>query len=122
MSDHTLGSEVAIAAVALGAEVIEKHITLNKKMLGPDHKASLNPKELSYLVRSVRNIEKALGDGVKRPTKSEKKNIPIVNSNILIMGITFKENCPDIRNSKVFDLKAIWNKKRFPKKVEYIPL
>ena len=83
LSDHTLGSEVAIAAVALGAEVIEKHITLNKKMLGPDHKASLNPKELSYLVRSVRNIEKALGDGVKRPTKSEKKNIPIVRKYIV---------------------------------------
>ena len=104
LCDHTLGSEVAIAAVALGAEVIEKHITLNKKMLGPDHKASLNPKELSYLVRSVRNIEKALGDGVKRPTKSEKKNIPIfrkyiVASKEIKKGDKFSNNNITIKRS-----------------------
>ena len=71
-SDHTLGIEVAIAAAALGAQIIEKHFTLDKKMEGPDHKASLEPNELKEMVRSIRNIEYALGNGVKRPNKSEK--------------------------------------------------
>tara|TARA_Y100000294_G_scaffold134691_1_gene127333 strand:- start:234 stop:1241 length:1008 start_codon:yes stop_codon:yes gene_type:complete len=83
LSDHSLGSEVAIAAVAMGAEVIEKHITLNKKMRGPDHKASMEPKDFSYLVRSVRNIEKAIGNGLKKPSKSEKKNILTVRKYIV---------------------------------------
>tara|TARA_Y100000590_G_scaffold470419_1_gene664747 strand:+ start:4571 stop:5584 length:1014 start_codon:yes stop_codon:yes gene_type:complete len=83
LSDHTLGSEVAIAAIAAGAEIIEKHLTIDKKMSGPDHKASLEPKELFYLVKSIRNIEKALGDGIKRPTKSEKKYISIVRKYIV---------------------------------------
>lgn len=73
-SDHTVGIEVPIAAAALGAVVIEKHFTLDKAMPGPDHKASLNPAELKQMIDSVRNIEKSLGDGVKRRTCSEEKN------------------------------------------------
>jgi N,N'-diacetyllegionaminate synthase len=73
-SDHTEGIEVAIAAVALGACVIEKHFTLDRSLPGPDHRASIEPEELSRMVRSIRNIELALGDGVKRPSVSEYKN------------------------------------------------
>ena len=73
-SDHTKGIEVPIAAVALGAVVIEKHFTLSREMEGPDHKASLEPDELAQMVRSIRNIELALGDGVKRVTASEQSN------------------------------------------------
>lgn len=82
-SDHTKGIEVAIAAVAMGAEVIEKHFTINKNMEGPDHKASLDPEELSEMVRAIRNIEVALGDGRKVPSESEKKNIPIARKSIV---------------------------------------
>lgn len=71
LSDHTLGNEAAIAATALGAEFIEKHITLDKNMEGPDHKASMDPKEFKDYVLSIRNTEKVLGDGIKRPTKRE---------------------------------------------------
>lgn len=70
-SDHTMGIEVPIAAVAMGAEIIEKHFTLDRTMDGPDHKASLEPKELKQMVASIRNIEKALGDGIKQPNASE---------------------------------------------------
>jgi len=70
-SDHTLGIEVPIAAVTLGAEIIEKHFTLNKNLPGPDHKASLEPQELKAMIKAVRNIEKALGNGIKKPKKSE---------------------------------------------------
>jgi len=70
-SDHTLGIEISIAAVALGAKIIEKHFTLDRTLLGPDHKASLEPEELKMMVKSIRNIEKALGDGIKKPNKSE---------------------------------------------------
>lgn len=70
-SDHTMGIEVPIAAVAMGAEIIEKHFTLNQNMDGPDHKASLNPIELKEMVKAIRNIETALGNGVKSPNKSE---------------------------------------------------
>jgi N,N'-diacetyllegionaminate synthase len=73
-SDHTLGIEVAIAAAALGATVIEKHFTLDRKMPGPDHAASLEPAELTAMVAAIRNIERALGDGVKRPSPSELQN------------------------------------------------
>jgi len=73
-SDHTEGVAIPIAAVALGAEVIEKHFTLDKGMEGPDHKASLEPDELAEMVNSIRIIEKAMGDGVKRVTKTELKN------------------------------------------------
>jgi N,N'-diacetyllegionaminate synthase len=73
-SDHTLGMEIAIAAVALGATVIEKHFTLDRKMSGPDHKASLEPLELAAMVAAIRNVEQALGDGIKRPSASELPN------------------------------------------------
>lgn len=74
-SDHTQGTEVSIAAVALGATIIEKHFTLDRNLPGPDHKASLEPDELTVLVQGIRNIEIALGDGVKRPMKSELANL-----------------------------------------------
>lgn len=82
-SDHTLGIEVAIAAVAMGASVIEKHFTLDKTMPGPDHKASLEPQELIQLVKAIRNIELALGDGEKRISKSEEKNILVARKSII---------------------------------------
>jgi N,N'-diacetyllegionaminate synthase len=82
-SDHTLGIEVPIAAVAMGATVIEKHFSLDRAMPGPDHAASLEPEELKHMVKSIRNIEKAMGDGVKKPSKSEKKNIEIARKSIV---------------------------------------
>ncbi|MBU5676665.1 N-acetylneuraminate synthase [Alkaliphilus sp. MSJ-5] len=82
-SDHTLGIEIPIAAVALGATVIEKHFTLDKTMEGPDHRASLEPEELKKMVRCIRNIELALGDGIKKLTESEKKNINIARKSIV---------------------------------------
>lgn len=82
-SDHTLGIEVAIAAVAMGATVIEKHFTLDRNLPGPDHKASLEPKELKAMVAAIRSIEVALGDGIKRPTPSEAQNIPVVRKSII---------------------------------------
>jgi len=82
-SDHTEGIEVAIAAASLGAEIIEKHFTLDKTMKGPDHRASLEPKELKEMVRSIRNVELALGDGIKAPTGVELKNIKIARKSIV---------------------------------------
>lgn len=82
-SDHTKGIEVPIAAVAMGATVIEKHFTLDKNMEGPDHKASLEPEELTQMVRAIRHIEKAVGTGKKEPTASEKGNINIVRKSIV---------------------------------------
>ena len=82
-SDHTEGIEVAIAAVALGANVIEKHFTLDKEMIGPDHKASLEPDELRRMVQSIRNVERALGSEKKGLTSSEEKNISIVRKSIV---------------------------------------
>jgi N,N'-diacetyllegionaminate synthase len=82
-SDHTLGIEVDIAAVAMGACCIEKHFTLDKTMEGPDHKASLEPSELKDMVQAIRNIEQALGNGLKKPSKSESKNKPIARKSIL---------------------------------------
>jgi N,N'-diacetyllegionaminate synthase len=81
-SDHTLGIEIPIAAVALGAEVIEKHFTLDRGMEGPDHKASLEPNELLQMVESIRNIEVAMGSGLKQPSSSEQKNIIIARKSI----------------------------------------
>lgn len=81
-SDHTQGIEVPVAAVALGAEVIEKHFTLDRNMEGPDHKASLEPDELESMIRSIRNIEQALGDGNKIPSASEIKNMVIARKSI----------------------------------------
>lgn len=82
-SDHTMGTEVPVAAVALGAEIIEKHFTLDRTMDGPDHKASLEPHELELMVQQIRNIEAALGDGIKRPNKSESENAKVVQKSIL---------------------------------------
>lgn len=82
-SDHTQGIEVAIAAVALGATVIEKHFTISRGLPGPDHKASLEPTELTAMVESIRNIERSLGDGVKRLTASEARNKPIVRKSLV---------------------------------------
>lgn len=82
-SDHTVGIEVPIAAVALGAEIIEKHFTLDKNMEGPDHKASLEPQELAQMVSAIRHIEKSLGDGNKKRTASEQHNIAAARKSIV---------------------------------------
>lgn len=96
-SDHTNGIEVAIAAVAMGATIIEKHFTLDKSMEGPDHKASLNPKELKNMIIAIRNIEKALGSPQKRVTETEKKNLYTVRKSIvakqkILKGETYTED------------------------------
>ena len=82
-SDHTVGIEVPIAAVALGATIIEKHFTLDRNMEGPDHKASLEPHELKDMVNSIRNIELALGNGIKQPSKQELNNMVIARKSIV---------------------------------------
>lgn len=82
-SDHTKGIEVPIAAVAMGATIIEKHFTLDRNMEGPDHKASLESQELCAMVSAIRNVEKALGNGIKEPSESEKKNIVIARKSII---------------------------------------
>ena len=82
-SDHTSGIEVAIAAVAMGATVIEKHFTLDRNLPGPDHQASLEPDELRAMVSAIRNVELALGNGIKSMTHSEAKNKPIARKSIV---------------------------------------
>ena len=82
-SDHTDGIAVPIAAVAMGASIIEKHITLDRSMPGPDQKASLEPDQFSDMVEGVRTIEKALGNGIKRPTLSEQANLPLVRKSLV---------------------------------------
>ncbi len=82
-SDHTMGTEIPVAAVAIGAEIIEKHFTLDRTMEGPDHKASLEPAELKQMVEQIRHIETALGDGIKRPNRSEAENAKVVQKSIL---------------------------------------
>lgn len=85
-SDHTLGIEVPIAAVALGAKLIEKHFTLDRNLPGPDHRASLEPNELKAMVLAIRNIEKAIsGSGIKEPSTSEKKNKPVARKSIVAL-------------------------------------
>lgn len=96
-ADHTLGIEAVVAAVALGAAVIEKHFTLNKNMPGPDHQASVGPEELRNMVASIRNIEMALGSGVKKMSSSEAANAPVVRKSIIAAidikkGEVFNEN------------------------------
>lgn len=98
-SDHTQGIEVPIAAVAMGACVIEKHFTLDNKMDGPDHKASLEPNELKSMVQSIRHVEKALGDGVKRPSKSEINNMVVARKSIVASR--------DINAGEVLSLESI---------------
>jgi sialic acid synthase SpsE len=84
-SDHTLGIEVPIAAVAMGAKVIEKHFTLDRNLPGPDHKASLEPEELKAMVTSIRNIELAIsGSGIKEPSTSESKNKEVARKSIYL--------------------------------------
>lgn len=95
-SDHSRGIEVAIAAVALGATVIEKHFTLDRRLPGPDHQASLEPGELKAMVAAIRNIEAALGDGIKRPSEGEARQLPIVRKSLVARcairaGDTFSE-------------------------------
>lgn len=102
-SDHTLGIEVAVSAVAMGASVIEKHFTLSKTMEGPDHKASLEPDELKAMVKAIRNIEKALGDGVKKPTKSETPNIEVVRKSIVASK--------DIKKGEIFSEENLTTKR-----------
>ncbi len=82
-SDHTLGIEVDIAAVAMGASIVEKHFTLDKTMKGPDHQASLEPHELNAMIVAIRNVEKALGDGVKVPSRSEQPNMIVARKSIV---------------------------------------
>lgn len=82
-SDHTMGIEIPVAAVALGATVIEKHFTLDKTMKGPDHQASLDPIELNQMVSAIRHVEAGLGDGIKRRTPSESKNISVARKSIV---------------------------------------
>lgn len=89
-SDHTPGIEAAIAAAALGASVIEKHFTLDRNMTGPDHKASLEPGELCEMVRAIRNVELALGTGIKEPSDSELKNISIARKSIVASRAVMK--------------------------------
>lgn len=96
-SDHTKGIEIPVAAVALGATVIEKHFTLDRNLPGPDHKASLEPEELRAMVKAIRNVQMALGDGIKRPSPSELKNREIVRKSIVARraikkGEIFTEN------------------------------
>ena len=102
-SDHTPGIEVAIAAVALGASVIEKHFTLDRTLPGPDHMASLEPAELKAMVAAIRNIEIALGDGVKRLTPSEAKNKPIARKSLVTSQA--------IRAGEVFSVENITSKR-----------
>ncbi len=82
-SDHTRGIEVSIAAVAMGAKILEKHFTLDRNLDGPDHMASLEPSELNSMIKAIRNIELAMGDGVKLPTESEYKNMLIARKSIV---------------------------------------
>lgn len=100
-SDHTIGIEVPIAAVALGATIIEKHFTLDKEMDGPDHKASLDPQELTEMVRTIRNIEVALGDGIKRPNKSEEETSKVVWKSIVATCKIEKGSVFSIKNLTV---------------------
>ena len=95
-SDHTLGIEVPIAAVALGAKVVEKHFTMDRTLPGPDHKASLEPLELESMIRGIRNVEEALGNGIKRLMPSEINNLhvarkSIVASQLIKSGSIFSE-------------------------------
>jgi N,N'-diacetyllegionaminate synthase len=102
-SDHTQGIEVPIAAVALGAQVIEKHFTISRDMEGPDHKASLEPQELTAMVSAIRNIEAALGSSVKQVTNSEAKNLHIARKYLVV--------CENIRAGDVLSSKNIMAKR-----------
>lgn len=105
-SDHTLGIEVPIAAVAMGAQIIEKHFTLDRNLPGPDHKASLKPNELKAMVNAIRNIEKSLGNGIKKPNKSEKEIEKVVRKKLVATrdiksGETISEKDIAIKRSNI---------------------
>ena len=102
-SDHTQGIEVPIAAVAMGATVIEKHFTLDRNMDGPDHKASLEPDELKAMVSAIRNVEKAIGDGNKVPAPSEMANIAVARKSIIA--------AKDIRAGEIFSEENLTTKR-----------
>lgn len=102
-SDHTQGIEVPIAAVAMGATVIEKHFTLDRNMDGPDHKASLEPDELKAMVSAIRNVEKAMGDGNKVPSPSEMANIAVARKSIIA--------AKDIRAGEIFSEENLTTKR-----------
>ena len=126
-SDHTLGIEVPIAAVALGATIIEKHFTLDKTLPGPDHKASLDPEELKSMVLAIRNIDLALGSAMKLVTESESKNIVIARKSIvasidILQGAVFSEHNLTVKRPgtgispmKWFDIMGLQAKKDFLK-------
>ncbi|MDJ0624003.1 MAG: N-acetylneuraminate synthase [Desulfocapsaceae bacterium] len=114
-SDHTLGIEISIAAVAMGARVIEKHFTLNKDLPGPDHQASLEPRQFKEMVNSIRNLEQAFGDGTKRPTLSEEKNKAIVRKSIVAnksirQGEMFSEKNLTIKRPGTGISPMLWDK------------
>jgi N,N'-diacetyllegionaminate synthase len=114
-SDHTIGIEVPIAAVAMGATIIEKHFTIDKNMPGPDHKASLEPLELKAMVTAIRNIEKALGSTIKKPTKSEIKNRKICRKTIVAVrsirkGEIFTEENITVKRPQIGLSSIEWNK------------
>jgi N,N'-diacetyllegionaminate synthase len=98
-SDHTLGIEIPIAAVAMGASLIEKHFTLDKNMEGPDHRASLEPNELKEMVSAIRNIEMALGNGIKKPSPSEQKNKSMARKSLVAIR--------SIKKGEIFSSKNI---------------
>lgn len=113
-SDHTLGIEMPIAAVTMGAEIIEKHFTLDKKSPGPDHRASLEPHELTAMIRSIRNIEKAMGTGIKKPSPSELKNKTIARKSIvaackIIKGQVFTEKNLAVKRPGIGISPMRWN-------------
>lgn len=114
-SDHTIGIEIPIAAVALGAKVIEKHFTLDRNMKGPDHRASIEPDELKIMVRSIRNIELAMGDGIKRCNNSE-ENIRKVARKSIVAG-------RDISKDEVITINNIsFKRPEFGLKPKYVDL
>jgi len=102
-SDHTLGLEASIGAVVLGAKIIEKHFTINRNFVGPDHKASLDPQQLKIFIKSIRNIDKALGKEEKKVTKSEKKNKIFARRSLVALK--------KIKKDEVFNLKNIGAKR-----------
>ena len=114
-SDHTLGTEISVAAVALGAKIIEKHFTLDRNLPGPDHAASLEPNDLMYMVSSIRNIEKAMGNGIKKPSSSEMENISVVRKSIVAKksikkGEKFSENNLTVKRPGTGISPMLWDK------------
>ena len=113
-SDHTMGTEIPVAAVAMGAEIIERHFTLDRTMEGPDHKASLEPAELKLMVEQIRHIEVAMGDGIKRPNRSEAENAKVVQKSILAkrpikMGETLTEEMLTVKRAGAGISASLWD-------------